>query len=79
MKLFQCSNCKDTVVFENHTCVNCSYFLGYPSYFNAIVSLDTNVSQWQLPSLENKTYVYCENHKHDVCNWLVETGQKAEI
>ncbi|WP_418888296.1 zinc-ribbon domain-containing protein [Maribacter arcticus] len=27
MKLFQCTNCKNTVVFENHTCVNCGYFL----------------------------------------------------
>ena len=79
MKLFQCTNCKNTVVFENHTCINCGYFLGYSSYFNTIVSLDAIVSQWQLTNLENKTYVYCENHKHDVCNWLVETSQKAEF
>ena len=79
MKLFQCTNCKNTVVFKNHTCVNCGHFLGYSSYYNTIVSLDSNAYQWQLPDLENKTYVYCANHKHDVCNWLVETSLKSEF
>jgi hypothetical protein len=36
MKLFQYTNCKNTVIIENHTCVNCDHFLGYSSYFNTI-------------------------------------------
>lgn len=79
MKLFQCSNCNNTVVFENHTCVNCGYFLGYSSYYNQIISLDSKLSQWYLTELGNKTYSYCKNHRHNVCNWLVETSSDSEF
>ncbi|WP_299322224.1 putative zinc-binding metallopeptidase [uncultured Maribacter sp.] len=75
MKLFQCTNCKNTVVFENNVCVNCGYLLGYSSYYNKIVALDTNVSKWEIPELDGKTYEYCENFKHKVCNWLVDTSR----
>lgn len=75
MKLFQCTNCKNTVVFENNKCVNCGYLLGYSSYYNKIVALDTNASKWQVPELEGKTYEYCENYKHKVCNWLVDVSR----
>jgi hypothetical protein len=79
MKLFQCSNCKNTVVFENQTCINCSYLLGYSSYYSKIVSLDGNLSKWQLSELEDKTYVYCKNHQHNVCNWLVDVSRGSEF
>ena len=75
MKLFQCTNCKNTVVFENNKCVNCGYFLGYSSYYNKIVALDTNASKWQVLELDGKTYEYCENYKHKVCNWLVDVSR----
>jgi hypothetical protein len=75
MKLFQCTNCKNTVVFENNKCVNCGYLLGYSSYYNKIVALDTNASKWQVLELEGKTYEYCENYKHKVCNWLVDVSR----
>ena len=79
MKLFQCTNCKNTVVFENHTCVNCGYFLGYSSYYNQIVALDPKLSQWNLADLGNKTYTYCKNHVHNVCNWLVEETKHSKF
>jgi len=75
MKLFQCTNCKNTVVFENNTCVNCGYLLGYSSYYNKIVALDVNVSKWQIPELDGKIYEYCENYKYNVCNWLVDASR----
>ena len=79
MKLFQCTNCKNTVVFENNTCVNCGYLLGYSSYYNKIVSLDAKASQWTVPELENKTYEYCKNYHHKVCNWLVDVSRGNEF
>ncbi|TDT43864.1 hypothetical protein CLV90_2988 [Maribacter spongiicola] len=79
MKLFQCTNCKNTVVFENNVCVNCGYLLGYSSYYNKIVSLEANATQWKLPELEDKTYAYCKNHKHKVCNWLVDVEKGDEF
>ncbi len=79
MKLFQCTHCKNTVVFENHTCVNCGYFLGYSSYYNQIVSLDSTLPQWHLNELGNKSYTYCKNHIHSLCNWLVDAGDHSEF
>lgn len=72
MKLFQCTNCKNTVVFENNKCLNCGFKLGYSSYYNKIVSLDHSASSWQVEELDGKTYEYCENYNHKVCNWLVD-------
>ena len=79
MKLFQCSNCKNTIVFENHTCVNCGYYLGYSSYYNQIISLDPKLAKWHLSTLGNKNYAYCKNHIHNVCNWLVETSAPSKF
>jgi hypothetical protein len=79
MKLFQCTHCKNTVVFENHTCVNCGYFLGFSAYFNQIISLDPTLSQWYLSELGNKNYTYCKNHIHNLCNWLVDTDDHSEF
>lgn len=79
MKLFQCTNCKNTVVFENNACVNCGHLLGYSSYYSKIVSLNSTMSKWQLPELENKTYVYCKNHQYNVCNWLVDVSRESEF
>ena len=75
MKLFQCTNCKNTVVFENNKCLNCSFKLGYSSYYNKIVSLDPSVGSWQVEELDGKTYEYCENYNHKVCNWLVDVSR----
>ncbi|MGC1515826.1 MAG: putative zinc-binding metallopeptidase, partial [Maribacter sp.] len=79
MKLFQCTHCKNTVVFENHTCVNCGYYLGYSSFYNEIVALEATLTEWYLKDWGNKTYAYCKNHKHDVCNWLVDTTSGDEF
>ncbi|MGB3144670.1 MAG: putative zinc-binding metallopeptidase [Maribacter sp.] len=79
MKLFQCSNCNNTVVFENHTCIKCGHFLGYSSYYNEIVALNPTQRQWSLPKFGNKNYSYCKNHVHNVCNWLVESTAKSEF
>lgn len=79
MKLFQCSNCKNTVVFENHTCINCGHYLGYSSYYNQIVALEPKLTQWHLPALGNISYAYCKNHVHNVCNWLVEASNPSKF
>lgn len=79
MKLFQCSNCNNTVVFENHTCVNCGFYLGYSSYYNRIIAHRPELQKWQHAALGDKTYVYCKNHTHNVCNWLVEDNTTSEF
>ena len=70
MKLFQCSSCTNTVVFENYTCLNCGNLLGYASYYNQIFSKPYH-GDWLSDNIAIKDNSYCQNHKHDVCNWLV--------
>ncbi|MEE3225863.1 MAG: zinc-ribbon domain-containing protein, partial [Bacteroidota bacterium] len=38
MKLFQCSNCKNPVYFENTTCEKCGHNLGSLNALEEIVS-----------------------------------------
>lgn len=71
MKLFQCSNCNNTVVFENNICVSCGHYLGYSSYFNEVTSLNPNNTHWNIAAFGNKEYSYCSNNLHGTCNWLV--------
>ena len=44
-----------------------------------MVALDSTLQEWHLDELENKNYTYCDNHKHDVCNWLVEKSSNSEF
>ncbi|MDC6404612.1 MULTISPECIES: zinc-binding metallopeptidase family protein [Maribacter] len=71
MKLFQCSNCGNSIVFENNRCVSCGYYLAYSSFYNQMVSLSPNLSQWNTSSLGDGQYKYCVNSQHGTCNWLV--------
>ncbi|MRI01820.1 hypothetical protein GH721_14860 [Kriegella sp. EG-1] len=79
MKLFQCSNCNHTVVFENNTCISCGYFLGYSSYYNQMVALNPNLQEWNLKELDGVDYKYCANNLLGTCNWLVKKEQLGEF
>lgn len=77
MKLFQCSNCENPVVFENSICISCGHYLGYSSFHNQMVSLDPNQSEWSIPSFNGDTYKYCTNNLHGTCNWLVTPDESS--
>ncbi len=72
MKLFQCNNCNNIVFFENNFCRKCGCKLGFLEKEMALISLDSKLTEWVLPNQNNSVFRYCENHKHGVCNWLVE-------
>ncbi|PIB26780.1 putative zinc-binding metallopeptidase [Maribacter sp. 4G9] len=79
MKLFQCSNCGNTVVFENNYCVSCGHYLGYSSFYNKMVSLKPDFFEWTLPTLNGGKYKYCANNLHGTCNWLVPSENPSEF
>lgn len=79
MKLFQCTNCGNTVLFENNECVSCGFHLGYSSFFNQMVSLEPQQSEWSLSFFDGKKYKYCVNHKHGTCNWLIPYENASEF
>lgn len=77
MKLFQCQNCGQALYFENTRCERCGLALGYLPERQTITALEPNGSAPHAPErvwralADNKTYRYCANAAHDVCNWLV--------
>ncbi len=74
MKIFQCSNCQHPIYFENHTCEQCRYPLGFLGSQQVLSALtDCGGDTWSLPAAPGQTFRYCANHFYGVCNWLVPT------
>ena len=72
MKLFKCEHCNELLYFENNTCENCGYPLGF---LTSDLELHPLVIQsdktFTLYNGDSTIYKYCENHSYNVCNWLV--------
>lgn len=77
MKIFSCQQCGQTVLFENTYCEQCSSPLGFLPELLVISALKSVDNTWYAmadKSIPAKRWYYCENHQHNVCNWLVEEG-----
>lgn len=71
MKLFECQNCGQLLLFENTRCLNCGLSLGYLPRQQTVTALERVQSDWRALASPNGRYRYCANAAHDVCNWLV--------
>lgn len=81
MKLFQCQNCRQPLYFENTRCERCGLALGYLPDRETITALkpddgarNSEQQLWRALA-DGKTYRYCANAAHDVCNWLVPAAR----
>lgn len=63
MKAFKCSNCNNPLYFDNTSCEECGWYVGYSLQKNELISIDPKHS---------KDYLYCKNYQHNTCNWLVD-------
>jgi hypothetical protein len=80
MKNFACSNCGNTVYFENVKCVQCGSTLGFDSAELSIVAITNAGSSEVTPEVaifrklnagpEDSVLRYCANAEFGVCNWL---------
>ncbi|RNF51396.1 hypothetical protein EBI00_05705 [Marinomonas hwangdonensis] len=80
MKIFSCQECHQVVMFENTHCEQCSSLLGFLPDQLVISALTPVDGAWQAladTSATPKRWYYCENHQHQVCNWMVEEGGSA--
>ncbi|TCT04727.1 zinc-binding metallopeptidase family protein [Aquabacter spiritensis] len=77
MKLFECQNCKNPIHFDNGTCLNCGFRLGFLPAQARMTALAPNGSGFKALADPGPTYVFCANAEHDVCNWLVPEGGEA--
>lgn len=78
MEIFKCLHCSHILYFENTSCVQCSYPLGFSAKDLKLFP----VVSWQngTYSIYNRAgafYRYCLNHQYGVCNWLVEEGNET--
>ncbi len=72
MKIYHCGNCNYPVYFENVVCSNCGFWLGYDSQQDQMVALSPGRSSWQpYGDTTTLTFIYCGNHTHQACNWLI--------
>ena len=75
MKLFDCQVCCQTLYFENTSCEKCGHRLGYipeDQDLYAVVRVGEPGEQlWQIKGDTARSFRFCANAEHDVCNWLV--------
>ena len=72
MKIFNCQQCSQTLLFENTSCESCQASLGFlPDLMtiSALLPLESGFNA--LADTSKAIWYYCENHQHNVCNWLV--------
>ncbi|MAW95106.1 MULTISPECIES: putative zinc-binding metallopeptidase [unclassified Leeuwenhoekiella] len=78
MKIFQCSNCKNPIYFENTFCEKCGNSLGYLFDAEEMLSFPSKETTVAHPDTQN-TLTYCANHSLDACNWLVSNTDEESF
>ena len=83
MKLFDCQDCCQTLYFENTTCEKCGHRLGYvpeDQDLYAVVRVGVTADHnWQIKGDTARTFRFCANAEHDVCNWLIPHDQAGNF
>ena len=79
MRLFSCQNCGQTLHFENTRCERCGHRLGMVADdhkdLHALEPLSGgDGSTWIALGIADRTFRFCANAQHDVCNWLVDAS-----
>jgi len=70
MRLFRCRNCGQTVFFENKTCGDCGFALGFLASTQEMLTLKPQGGAFrQIKSLHR--FRYCDNEARGACNWLI--------
>ncbi|WP_154857309.1 zinc-binding metallopeptidase family protein [Cyclobacterium xiamenense] len=79
MKLFQCSNCRQSVYFENTHCTHCQSLLGFDAGRLELMALQAGTEGLFRIDEAEVVYRYCENERMGVCNWLIPLASSARF
>ena len=83
MKLFDCQVCCQTLYFENTKCESCGHRLGYVAEDQDIYGVvrvgEIANHAWQIKGDMSRTFRFCSNAQHDVCNWLIPYDQPGNF
>ncbi len=78
MEIFKCTHCGHIIYFENNTCVQCGYALGFEARELKLYPLVSKGNgTYTIYNKADRAYRYCVNHLYGVCNWLVKDGSKT--
>ncbi|MUZ74594.1 hypothetical protein GOZ90_18060 [Agrobacterium vitis] len=76
MRLFNCSNCRNMVFFDNTQCLSCHSLLGFRPSDNGFIAIDSSNAAL-IDGVPQQGFIrLCANARHDACNWLVEDGEE---
>jgi hypothetical protein len=79
MRLFKCQVCAQLLYFENTRCEKCEHALGYEPVQNRLLALEPNNQVWTVPGQADKSYKFCANAAHAVCNWLIDAASPDQF
>ncbi len=76
MRLFNCQHCGQMLYFENTRCERCGRLLGFLADDGQTLHAiePAGPTDWRALGIEGRTFRFCANAEHDVCNWLVDAG-----
>jgi hypothetical protein len=72
VRLFECQSCGAAVHFDNTVCLNCHHGLGYIQDRFEMTALEQGDSGLRALAEPGKSYIFCDNARHGVCNWLID-------
>lgn len=79
MRLFTCSNCTNTVHFDNTACVTCNSRLGFLPLARRMVAIEPMEDRWHVIGEDGAQAFLCRNADEGACNWLIEEGATSEF
>jgi hypothetical protein len=79
VKLFKCQVCQQILHFENTICERCSHRLGYVPEITALSALEADGELFRALAVSDRSLRYCENARHDACNWLIDAQSPATL
>ncbi|MDV6332711.1 putative zinc-binding metallopeptidase [Asticcacaulis sp. 201] len=82
MRLFRCDNCGNPVYFENRSCINCGFRLGFVCEDISLMAVQPDAKQpdkWRRVDQQQFLYRFCPNAAKDICNWLVRDDSPEEF
>jgi len=71
MKLFRCSNCGNSLFFENDGCLICGTSCGFDPGIMKMRSLNFENNGTVVDIVDQQQFRYCANREYQVCNWVI--------
>lgn len=73
MKIYKCTNCNNSLYFENSICLQCGYKVGFDPEKLAFTTLKEGTNGNFNDIITHTEYTSCANEQYGVCNWLIPT------